>query len=183
MKTHWKHHIPNRPSNFFRAIRFYFLYPREIYYAAKYFIFPRQRWIKKYIRYNTYCDTSGLIPDFVFGSIIQIVEQDKIFDRVLVDMDLYGNILNEVYEYAKNGRNNNEIKCEKALKDWSETFKTSFVETEACKNGGLEMLREIPDKELERKLNKELKEIESNKEKQEKEMLIKAISIYEYLYV
>ena len=43
---------------------------------------PRQRWIKKHIKYKQWCDKVELIPDFLFGCIVHFVEEEKCFERI-----------------------------------------------------------------------------------------------------
>lgn len=43
---------------------------------------PRQRWIKKHIEYNQWCDKVKLIPKFLFGCVVHFVEEEKCFERI-----------------------------------------------------------------------------------------------------
>lgn len=40
---------------------------------------PRQKWIKKHIEYNAWCDKVELIPKFLFGCVVHFVEEEECF--------------------------------------------------------------------------------------------------------
>ena len=46
---------------------------------------PRQRWIKKHIEYNQWCDKVELIPKFLFGCVVHFVEEEEAFKRIAWD--------------------------------------------------------------------------------------------------
>ena len=72
------------------------------------FFKPRQRWIKKHIEYNSWCDKVELIPKFLFGCVIHYVDEEKCFKRIDFDATpehkKFADELRKCYEYAKNGR-------------------------------------------------------------------------------
>ena len=72
----------------------------------RYKINPRQKWIKKHIEYNCWCDKVELIPKFLFGCVVHFVEEEKCFDTVdwkasSKDHTEFENELCECYEYIK----------------------------------------------------------------------------------
>lgn len=46
---------------------------------------PQQRWIKKHIEYNQWCDKVELIPKFLFGCVVHFVEEEEAFKRIAWD--------------------------------------------------------------------------------------------------
>lgn len=69
---------------------------------------PRQKWIKKHIKWNRFCDKVELIPDFLFGCIIHFVEEEKAYEYICWDNDKerkkVGKELKEAYHYARYDR-------------------------------------------------------------------------------
>lgn len=80
------------------------------------FFNPRQKWIKKYIEYNSWCDKVELIPKFLFGCVIHYVDEEKCFEHINFNSDSehkkFANGLKKCYEYAKNGRDDLEKQVE-----------------------------------------------------------------------
>lgn len=62
-------------------------YIREGYQSIRNFFFPKQRWIKKYIKYYSWCDKDVLIEDFNFAMIVHFVEEEKCFEKIDWDCD------------------------------------------------------------------------------------------------
>ena len=69
---------------------------------------PQQKWIKKHIKWNQFCDKVELIPDFLFGCIIHFVEEEKAYEYICWDNDKerkkVGKELKEAYHYARYDR-------------------------------------------------------------------------------
>lgn len=55
---------------------------RNITSSIKNFFFPRQRWIKKYVKWNGWCDKDYLMVDFIRGCIIEYVDGEKCFEEI-----------------------------------------------------------------------------------------------------
>lgn len=70
---------PGSIELFYLTIRRYI---REGYWSIRNFFFPKQRWIKKYIRYYNWCDKDALIQDFNFAMIVHFVEEEKCFEKI-----------------------------------------------------------------------------------------------------
>ena len=87
------------------------------------FFNPRQKWIKKHIEYNSWCDKVELIPDFLFGCVIHYVEEEQCFERInwddLPEHKKFANGLKKCYEYAKNGRSDLEKQLDEAYPKFS----------------------------------------------------------------
>ena len=87
------------------------------------FFKPRQRWIKKHIEYNRWCDKVELIPNFLFGCVIHYVEEEQCFERINWDDSpkhkKFANGLKKCYEYAKNGRADLEKQVDEAYPEFS----------------------------------------------------------------
>ena len=70
---------------------------------------PRQRWIKKHIEYNQWCDKVELIPKFLFGCVVHYVEEEKCFERIDWEASSpqhakVADELQECYEYITTAR-------------------------------------------------------------------------------
>jgi hypothetical protein len=80
------------------------------------FFNPRQKWIKKHIEYNNWCDKVELIPKFLFGCVIHYVDEEKCFERnnfnAVPEQEKFAKELKKCYEYAKNGRDDLEKQVE-----------------------------------------------------------------------
>ena len=97
---------------------------RETFLDRMSFFFkPRQRWIKKHIEYNRWCDKVELIPNFLFGCVIHYVEKEQCFERINWDDSpehkKFANGLKKCYEYAKNGRADLEKQVDEAYPEFS----------------------------------------------------------------
>ena len=91
----WDYILPNYKYNWYDKIRC----------TLK----PRQRWIKKHIRYRQWCDKVVLIPDFLFGCIVHFVEEEKCFERIDWEASSpqhakVADELQECYEYITTAR-------------------------------------------------------------------------------
>lgn len=183
MKKHQWTHSKNNQSLLQRTC-FYMGYPKDFYYLVKNLFLPQQRWIKKFIKYHSWCDKTGLIPDFIFGCIIHFVEEEGCFE--IIDWESDGEhsdaskIIREVYEYAKYGRNKDEQKYLDKLREWSEVHSFGL---ENFEDGSVKMINTTKDKKKEKILFEELSIIEKEKEKREKQMVEKVISILPFLWV
>ena len=103
-----------------------FIFPRYRYNwwdKIKYTFKPRQRWIKKYIKYNPWCDKTALIPDFLYGCVVHFVEDEECFERVLYSSDAehieFAAGLTDCYKYIKFERPLLEKAIDDALDDAS----------------------------------------------------------------
>ena len=70
---------------------------------------PQQRWIKKHIEYNQWCDKVELIPKFLFGCVVHFVEEEEAFKRIAWDESGEGHKefadeLQECYNYITTAR-------------------------------------------------------------------------------
>jgi hypothetical protein len=87
----------------------------------KNFFFPRQRWIKKYITYNDYCDKPELIQEFLFGCLIEFVDKEEYFEvvdhRVDFHAELTGWYIYIKYRRSRQTECDNEIIDQKCL-EW-----------------------------------------------------------------
>lgn len=54
-------------------------YKYNWYDKIRCFFNPRQKWIKKHIEYNAWCDKVELIPKFLFGCVVHFVEEEECF--------------------------------------------------------------------------------------------------------
>jgi hypothetical protein len=90
---------------------------------VSFFFKPRQRWIKKHIEYNRWCDKVELIPKFLFGCVIHYVDEEKCFERIDFDATpehkKFAKELKKCYEYAKNGRDELEKQLDEAYPKFS----------------------------------------------------------------
>jgi hypothetical protein len=81
---------------------------------------PRQRWIKDHIEYNKWCDKVQLIPDFLFGCVVHLVEEEKWLESIDYEATdhhaKFAKELQECYDYIKVGR-------PKLNKDLDEAYK------------------------------------------------------------
>ena len=80
---------------------------------------PRQKWIKKHIEYNQWCDKVELIPKFLFGCVVHFVEEEEAFKRIAWDESGEGHKefadeLQECYNYITIARPALEKKLEYA---------------------------------------------------------------------
>ncbi len=82
------------------------------------FFKPRQKWIKKHIEYNEWCDKVELIPNFLFGCVINYVDEEKCFEYLKFDgsleLEKFAAELKKCYGYAKNGRGDLEKQLDEA---------------------------------------------------------------------
>lgn len=174
MKTYWLH--SKNPSTKWQRFCFYVCYPKDIYYNIRDIFFPRQRWIKKYITYTSWSDKTGLIPDFIFGCVIHFVDDEGAFEIIDWNSDPRHKeaaaIIKEVYQYAKHDRNRLEQEYLDALHKWSEETHMDFTEESLS-------FKTTPKSKT---LSEKLDEIELLKDKTEKEMLEKTISVYQFLW-
>jgi hypothetical protein len=98
------------------------------------FFKPRQKWIKKHIEYNSWCDKVELIPDFLFGCIVHYVEEEKCFEVIDWDStEKNANIadeLQECYEYIIIGRSMLEYELDYAYNNLPDTddYKEKYAE-------------------------------------------------------
>lgn len=60
---------------------------RQVKYKIIHFFNPCQKWIKKYIRYNGWCDKDSLMEDFIRGCIIEFVDTEGCFENTCWDSD------------------------------------------------------------------------------------------------
>lgn len=78
------------------------------YNKIKNILNPRQKWIKKHIEYNQWCDKVELIPKFLFGCVVHYVEEEKCFERInwkaTKKHSEFADQLGECYEYIKEKR-------------------------------------------------------------------------------
>ena len=107
---------------------------RDKYYKTRDFFFPRNQWARDVIP-NHWSDKTTLIPDLMFAGVIDFVDNEKVFDRVVLTKK-HKKELREVYEWAKTGRielQNQidkaypEIASDKSLLDYR-TFNTETYE-------------------------------------------------------
>jgi hypothetical protein len=83
----------------------------------KHFFSPSQRWIKKYITYNAYCDKPELIQEFLFGCLLELVEKEEYFEIVEIGhkVDFHAE-LTGWYRYIKFQRSM-QTECDKESLD------------------------------------------------------------------
>jgi hypothetical protein len=103
---------------------------------------PRQKWIKKHIEYNQWCDKVELIPNFLFGCVIHFVEDEECYEKTDWEGSSEGhcefsNGLKECYDYVKVGRPTLKKELDKAWENlpkeglYSEVYKdVNFIEEE-----------------------------------------------------
>lgn len=70
---------------------------------------PRQKWIKKHIEYNKWCDKVELIPKFLFGCVVHYIEEEKALEMIDWANSSWGHEkvekeLKECYQYIKYDR-------------------------------------------------------------------------------
>ena len=102
--------IIQRPYNFINR-SWYFIFPKyrdNWAWNVRYWFNPRQKWIKKHIDYYPYCDKDKLIQDFLFGCVIDFVEEELCFERIDYEWheekQKFAKELRECYNYIKTER-------------------------------------------------------------------------------
>ena len=67
-----------------------------------------QKWIYKYIPKREYADKTHLIPEFLFGCVIEFVESEKCFEHINFDavpeQKKFARELRQCYDFVKNVR-------------------------------------------------------------------------------
>jgi hypothetical protein len=113
------------------STRLYMITPRWIlrmYDWIRFHINPRQKWIKQYVKWNCWCDKTELIPDFLFGCVIDFIEGERALDYIdyssTEEDRAFENLLKECYEYAKTGRKELEQRLNQAYDDLDERDQT-----------------------------------------------------------
>lgn len=116
----WLIHFSPRPIRYI-GDAYDWLFPRHKYGWIDYvsiFFQPRQRWIKNHIEYNKWCDKIQLIPDFLFGCVIHLVEEEKWLEHIdysVTDHHAeFARGLHECYTYIKVRRPNLEKAMDEA---------------------------------------------------------------------
>ena len=90
-----------------------------------------QEWIYKYIPKREYADKTYLIPEFLFGCVIEIVESEKCFEHVdFTGLDLnhekFSRELKRCYDFVKNVRPSLQQSIDKELTEAYEKNPISF---------------------------------------------------------
>jgi len=96
-------------------------------WKIRFFFNPRQKWIKKHISYNEWCDKPELITDFLFGCVVHFIEEEKTFEMTVMDeppWKEFGDFIKECYNYIKVDRPALEKKIENSFSvnygEWKE---------------------------------------------------------------
>lgn len=104
---------------------------RNYYYIVKCFFFPKQRWIKKYIKYHYYDDIPCLIPDFLFGCVIEFVEIEENFK--ICEYDYYNCSDDKLEYYISNDKSLSYLQTEEEIQEYKKmiiearTFKREIL--------------------------------------------------------
>ena len=106
-----------------------FPYPvRKAYDSVRFWLNPRNRWATDVIP-NRWSDKTYLIPEFLYAAIIDFVDGEQVFERVVLTKKQEREI-RECYEWAKYGRHEMEIEISEAYppapKDILEMFKPDY---------------------------------------------------------
>ena len=82
---------------------------------------PRQRWIKDHIEYNKWCDKTELIPNFLFGCVVHLVEKEQWIEHIDYAASEhhaeFARELQECYDYIKVRRPNLEKEIDEAYQN------------------------------------------------------------------
>ena len=83
-----------------------------------------QKWIYKYIPKREYADKTYLIPEFLFGCVIEFVESEECFERIDYSVwpahEKFARELRQCYDFVKNVRPSLQQSMDEELTEASE---------------------------------------------------------------
>jgi hypothetical protein len=135
-------------------------------WKLRYWLNPRQKWIKKHIEYYSFCDKPELLKDFVFGCVINLVEGEKYFQTVSGGEE-FDRELMDCYTYITVRRKNLEDEIEKLydeLPPWNRD--EDFID----------QLNNKERQELSKPIYEEINTAEERLDEEDKRMMIWIIS-------
>lgn len=94
-----------------------------------------QEWIYKYIPKREYADKTYLIPEFLFGCVIEFVESEKCFEHVDytgsgLNHEKFARELRQCYDFVKNVRPSLQQSMDKELTEATEKNPITFNKIE-----------------------------------------------------
>ena len=93
-----------------------------------------QKWIYKYIPKREYADKTHLIPEFLFGCVIEFVESEECFERIDYSVwpahEKFARDLKRCYDFVKNVRPSLQQSMDEELTEASEKNPMVWKESE-----------------------------------------------------